>query len=67
MKKYICEVLVRKDKSGNFVHWGGALYSEAIIVQASSETFVKDVARHKYAKEHGISTSLISIGKVTKM
>ena len=67
MEKYVCEVLARKDKSGKIVRLGGALCSEVIIVQANSETFAKQVAWSKYAKEHGVSTSMISIGKVTKM
>ena len=66
MEKYVCEVLVRKDKSGKIVHLGGTLCSEAIIVQANSETFAKQVAWSKYAKEHGVSTSMISIEKETK-
>ena len=67
MEKYVCEVLVRKDKSGKIVRLGGNLCSEAIIVQANSETFAKQVAWSKYAKEHGVPTNMISIGKVTKM
>ena len=49
MEKYVCEVLVRKDKSGKIVRLGGALCSEVIIVKANSETFGKQVAWSKYA------------------
>lgn len=67
MEKYVCEVLVRKDKNGKIVSLGGTLSSEPIIVQANSESFAKQTAWSKYAKEHKVSTSMISIGKVTKM
>lgn len=67
MEKYVCEVLVRKDKNGKIVSFGGFLHSEPVIVQANSETFAKQTAWSQYAKTHNIPTSKISIGKVTKM
>lgn len=67
MEKYICEVLVRKDKNGKIVSFGGNLISEPIIVSANSETFAKQVACNQYAKMHQVSTFSVSIGKVRKM
>lgn len=67
MDKYICEVLVRKDKNGKIVYLGGQLHSEPIIVSANSETFAGQTARSEYARKNGVSTSMISIGKIKKM
>lgn len=67
MDKYVCEVLVRKDNNGKIVSLGGKLYTEAYIVQANSEIFAKQIAQSQYAKEHNVSTFMISVGKVKKM
>ncbi len=68
MESYVCEIIFRKDKKSGKIVWNGSeLVHEAYIVQANSETFAKQTAWSKYAKEHGVPTSMISVGKVKKL